>query len=195
MGRREENRRRTLLKLGDAATLLFEQRGPKATIEEIAAQAGVSRRTVFRYAGSKEELLYVHPLLWLEIFDRAVAEHADVELDERLYLAGRAISEHIERTPDGPRRAMSLALKHPELGAGFLPVQRQWVRRIAREVCPEPETSDDRFRARIVGSAMMGLVDATCGEWLICGRPFPELWDQGFAHLRGWLQGLATPRR
>ncbi len=53
---RAEHRRTTLLRLSDAAIERFAADGASATIDAIAKQAGMSRRTVFRYVDSKEEL-------------------------------------------------------------------------------------------------------------------------------------------
>jgi len=139
--------------------------------------------------------VHVHSLLWLEVFDAAIVEHHSQPLAARLHLAGRAIAAHIDSDPEPPRRAMSLSMKHPVLLSGFQGVSRRWVERIAEEACPSPATQSDRFRARVIGSATMGLVDATIREWLLHseGAPFVALWDEGFAHLAGLLGPASTP--
>lgn len=57
-GRREAHKRATRLALLEAAARLFAEGGyAGTTVQQIAAAAGVTERTFFRYFGSKDELL------------------------------------------------------------------------------------------------------------------------------------------
>ncbi len=57
-GLRERKRRETLQRLTDAGIALFIAKGYEATtIDEIAAAAGISRRTFFYYFKSKDDIL------------------------------------------------------------------------------------------------------------------------------------------
>lgn len=58
LGRREAHKTATRRALQDAATRLFVDQGfIGTTVQQIAAAAGVTERTFFRYFGSKDELL------------------------------------------------------------------------------------------------------------------------------------------
>jgi len=58
IGARERKRRETLRRITDAGVCLFIEKGfDGATVEEIAAAAGISRRTFFHYFESKDDIL------------------------------------------------------------------------------------------------------------------------------------------
>jgi AcrR family transcriptional regulator len=58
VGARERKRRETLRRITDVGMCLFIERGFEgATVEEIAAAAGISRRTFFHYFESKDDIL------------------------------------------------------------------------------------------------------------------------------------------
>ena len=191
---RAEHRRATLRRLGDAAVELFDTIGPGVTIDRIAERAGVSRRTVFRYVELKEELAYVHPILWFDIFDEVIAANAALSAADRLRVGGRALASHIDADPGPPYQAFLTAATNPELAKGFTSIFQRWVDRIADEVlvgidAPSP---DQRFRSRVVGAAVMGTIDAVSREWLLGGGAdeFLALLERGFEILDPLLDGL-----
>lgn len=183
---RAEHRRDTLTRIGDAAVDLFEADGPSTTIDAIANRAGVSRRTIFRWVESKEQLAFVHPMMWADVFDRALSDvdgTATVSLEARLRAASNAVAAHIDAEPEPPRRAFLVAAKHPELVSGFNFVFQQWVDRIAEEVlATAPPTGEAHLRSRIIGAAVMGMVDAVTREWLLApsGTKFADIHRKGF---------------
>lgn len=191
---RAEHRRTTLRRLGDAAVDLFETVGPDVTVDQIASRAGVSSRTVFRYVELKEELAYVHPILWFDIFDAVLAEHASLAAADRLRAGGRALARHIDADPAPPYRAFLTAAANPALAKGFTSIFQRWVDRIADEVLVgiDQPTSVQRFRSRVVGAAVMGTIDAVSREWLLGGaeEPFLSLLEEGFEVLDPLLDHL-----
>jgi AcrR family transcriptional regulator len=67
LSRRNENKRRTTNILRDAAFELFLANGYDATTtDQIAAKAGVSTRTFFRYFETKDEVLFRGQRFWSE---------------------------------------------------------------------------------------------------------------------------------
>jgi AcrR family transcriptional regulator len=185
MATRTEHRRQTLRRLSDAAVDLFEAQGPRVTIESIAERAGVARRTVFRYVDAKEELAFIHPVLWFDVFEAGLNAAPDADLASRLRRASRGIALHIDADPLPPRRAFLVVAANPELAQGYTAVFQRWVDRVADEVLSSHEgdiNAHARFRARIIGAAVMGMVDAVVREWVSspAGVTFTELYDEGF---------------
>jgi AcrR family transcriptional regulator len=81
---REEHKTRTRQALQEAALKLFATQGyDTTTIDDIAALAGVSTRTFFRYFPTKESVLFVQERRWGESFAqsfvRQPATSSDIE--------------------------------------------------------------------------------------------------------------------
>lgn len=80
MGRRDRKKAATRGSLLRAATRMFAERGyQETTVKDIAAAAGVTERTFFRYFPSKEDLVFAEildfvPLLGKEIAGRPASE-------------------------------------------------------------------------------------------------------------------------
>jgi len=184
---REANKLRTRQALADAAVDLFTRRGYDAvTMADVAEAAGVSRRTAFRYFGSKDDLLMEYPLSWLLVFDEAVESHVDLPVADRLRAASHAIATHIEVDPEPVKRAMAIALSQPALAARYAVVARQWVGRIATEIAGEiPESPEAAVRTRVLASAVMGMIDAALEMWAAGDEPMSPLLDLGFDLLDG----------
>lgn len=177
MTTRAEHRRSTLLKISAATTQAYEELGPSATFDDIAERAGLSRRTLFRYVDSKDELLFIHPMLWLDIFDAAIAEVRDEPLRARVLHAARRISEHIDADAEPVRRAMAAAMSDPgALARGNAAANSRWIGRIAAEVRGDAVDSETVFRASVLGAAVMGVIDAALAEWFL-SDPAPPLVD------------------
>lgn len=80
-GLRERKRRETLQRITDAGICLFIEKGYEATtLDEIAATAGISRRTFFYYFRSKDDILLS---LQSGVGDLLIAAVRDAALDKR----------------------------------------------------------------------------------------------------------------
>jgi AcrR family transcriptional regulator len=179
------------------ALTLFDQRGYEATtVEEIAAEVGISPRTFFRYFPSKEDVVFAHHAEGLALL-RSV-------LDQRLR-AGSAVLPAI--------RAAALALQHDadrrEMERTRLQVIRVTpaltARRYALSVEYEaaivaaiaPALGDDQgawMRAMLVASASMGalraasLIGASPG-----GQPATSVLNEAFDLFEQAAAGLSVP--
>jgi AcrR family transcriptional regulator len=154
-----------LLTLSAANTAALRELGLAATFDDIAERAGVSRRTIHRYVDDKESLAFIHPMLWLDIFDEAVGEVADQPLRERLLFASHRISEFVDADPLPVREAMLVAGEHPSLAKGYAIVRHQWIDRMAAEILGDATDAESVFRSQVLGAAVMGVIDATLLGW------------------------------
>ncbi|MCM0622403.1 TetR family transcriptional regulator [Nocardioides bruguierae] len=99
LGLRERRRLQTEREIALAALALFEERGVDGTtVDDIAAAAGISGRTFFRYFGSKELAAYVPDVeIDLGIAARIEALSADRPLVPQVEALWRAVVEGLGR--------------------------------------------------------------------------------------------------
>lgn len=143
-GLNETRRRKQRTGIVRAAAALFIERGPKAvTMDDVAAQAGVARRTLFNYYDGKEGLLYdvAAPVLTdatnlaLELASEAEQGHSRTSLEaiaslclKLWHLHGRSLaliytlglegSERLAALHAGFLDAFRKVAKSSELGGG-----------------------------------------------------------------------------
>lgn len=166
---RERNRERVRDEIGSAARRLFLRQGYAATtIEEVAEEAGVSPRTVYRQFPRKEDL----PFHRHETIARRLAELLDADDGQRHALdvladaLWRAID--VEQPPAGPTDPdagtfLELLAREPELrrheaslmGENHETVRRFLDRRLRAAGDPAPE-----IRAEILAGAFLGTMMA-----------------------------------
>lgn len=101
-GRREANKRATRQAILDAARHLFDQQGyDHTTVRDIAATAGVTERTFFRYFESKEELIADQALALMPVIQAAIVHRPAAEPPLH---AVRAALIQLSRAADGLAR-------------------------------------------------------------------------------------------
>lgn len=189
MATRAEHRRSVLRRLSDAAIPLFETHGPSVTVDEVAAEAGVSRRTVFRYVDGKEMLAFLHPLMWLDVFDDAVhdAESTSSAFDA-ISIGSRAIAAHVDADPAPVRRAFLVGISHEQLRSGFIPITDRWRERFTQVISIHNDGTD-ALQARILGAATMGMIEATTEAWMLDGqRSYRDALDEGLSLMQPLLE-------
>jgi AcrR family transcriptional regulator len=173
-----------------AMRLFLEQGFEKTTVEQIAAEAGLSRTSFFRYFGSKEDVVFGHlEELGQRALDaltaRPAAEPAWQALRhafDLLIIEGRALPEQ--------GLTMSQMLHDtPSLRARQLGKQLGWqdllVPEVARRLGVAAEAPDPRPRALV--AAALGCLNAAVDVWAAAGGALPlgDLLDQAMSALAG----------
>lgn len=114
-----------------ATAEVLDRRGAiRLSLSDVAAQAGVSRPTLYRWFGSKATLLDAFVVWERHFYERAVARAcAGLPPDQRLDAALRTIVTYQQSHP-----GLRMVDIEPEAViarlAGFIPLMRQWLERL-----------------------------------------------------------------
>jgi AcrR family transcriptional regulator len=154
--------------LSEAALRLLALKGFDAvTIDEIAATAGVSKRTFFRYFASKEDVVVrfladMGSGMRAELASRPIEERPSVALRHTVWVPVAACADHFDRA----LRVVQLILRTPALRARFLERQDQWRDDLAAELAQrlglDPDT--DLYPRLAAGMALTAF-DTVLRRW------------------------------
>jgi mycofactocin system transcriptional regulator len=158
----------TRLEVERAAFALFARRGfDETTVEDIAAAAGISRRTFFRYFASKNDVVWGDFDAGLRHFAEAV-EHADP--DQRWMDALRvAVVDFNSLDPELVplhRDRMELILHVPALQAYATLMYARWRDVVTRFVANRTGAKPDDLHPRLVGHTALAAAVAAYEQWL-----------------------------
>ena len=151
-----------------AAFRLFAARGfDQTTLDAIAAEVGVSRRTLFRYYPSKNDIPWGQFDQTLDHFRDLLREQPDdVPVWEAVHRAVRAYNEFPEDARPPHLERMRLILHTPTLQSHSVLRYAQW-RRVIEEYVAERLglTPADRLPA-LIGHVSLALAHAAYDAWL-----------------------------
>lgn len=163
---RERNRLRVRRDIQDAAWALFAERGFAAvTTDEIAAAAGVSTSTYFRYVAAKEDLL-LQPLLVSSA--EIVATYAERPDDEPVAPALAAvIRERSAEVPDAELRRWRAAMRTaPELAPRVVLIADDDRTALVALAAGRMGVPDDDVRAGIAVEVVLAAAEYAYRRWL-----------------------------
>ncbi|WP_411700038.1 TetR/AcrR family transcriptional regulator [Conyzicola sp.] len=187
---RERTRRAVHAEITATAMRLFAENGFDATtVDQIAREAGISRRSFFHYFGSKEDLVLGDTV--------ALGERVRVALearpaDESAWTALRGAFMVLQT--DGLPNADELSLARlyhdaPSLRARHLEKHLRWQELLAPDVQRRlglPETPHPDPRARALVAAALACLDAAVDAWYESGGTLDpvRLFDDAIATIR-----------
>lgn len=174
----------------EAAFRLFAERGfDDTTLEAIAEEVGVSRRTLFRYYASKNDIPWGQ-------FDKTLARFAvllraepdTVPVWQAVHHAVRRFNEFpLDSQPPHVER-MRLILRTPTLQSHSVLRYGDWRRVIEDYVAERFELGPRHPLPRLVGHVSLSLAVAAYDEWLLDPtRPLPKLVSEQMVQLRNYL--------
>ena len=150
----------------DAAIVLFAKKGfDKTTIDEIAEAAGISRRTVFRYFESKDDLLALNTIHCGEALIKTVAscstEFSLLEVVHEAVLAGTKFTEsqrHTHQIIEIAKRSVSARQAHLS----------RWMEvedKLASAYAARMRSRRDYLRPRLVAGMTLLILNAATSSW------------------------------
>jgi AcrR family transcriptional regulator len=163
--RKKAETRATVLRV---ANELFRQRGfEQTTVEEICAEALVSKRTLFRYFGDKEGLVFPNREERLEAFRTFLQGHPPTQNPfDTLRAATRVWGAEYNEARDRILAQQRLVESSGALVSREREIDREWEQEIAAAFA-RMTGADSRsdLWARVLAGAIMGVIRATMTYW------------------------------
>jgi AcrR family transcriptional regulator len=169
-GRSTEGRAEVRRNLVAAAVRLFTERGyDETTIDDIAAAAGVGRRTFFRYFRSKEDAISPdHEAALARVAEVFAAAHPEEPTTSLVLRAGETVFDQYTEDPQLSVRRFALTHRVPVLrdreSASVDHYRRLFTRHLR-------ERMDDDLRAAVTAASVVAAHNLALREWLAAGAP------------------------
>lgn len=154
--------------LAQTAMQLFAENGyDQTTVDEVATAAGVSRRTLFNYFRTKEDLA----LSGLsEQGDVIAARLAARPTDEGVWASLRSsflVLDEINLSPQNRLEIVSILFGNDSLRAGHAEKQARWTDLLAPLIEPKlPASAERSFEARAIVATAITCLQTATEEWL-----------------------------
>ncbi|OHV32432.1 MULTISPECIES: mycofactocin system transcriptional regulator [Pseudofrankia] len=175
------------------ALLIFAERGFDATtVDDIAAAAGIGRRTFFRYYASKNDVAWGEFDAHLETMRAALAATPpDVPVLPALRRAILDFNSYPAAEADWHRRRMALILRTPALQAHSMLRYARWRAVVAEFVAERTGRDVGALEPQAVAWAFLGVAIAGYEEWLAhAGADLIPILDRALGLL---VDGLDRP--
>ena len=190
-GLRGRTRRAVRAEIGDVAMRLFLERGFEATtMEQIANEVGISRRSLFRYFGTKEDIVLGNLVeTGLAVRDVLEARPPEEPPWEALRAALQSLALDPGYSPERTLKISKMLYGTPSLRAGHVEKRQRWqellVTNIQTRLGAAGSTPDPRAQA-IVACALTCL-DVAGEIWTRRDgeEDLGQLYDRAVAAVRG----------
>ena len=165
-GLRERKRADTHARVHSAAMELFGRKGFEATtLDDIAIAAGVSRRSLFHYFASKEDIVLSTKAGLGDLIEAAVARRPTDE--PLLAMAENALTDmSADFQGPGPRAMARLIHETPALRASDQARYEALERRLAAAMALRKGLAPDDLQARVTAVTAIGVLRMATETWL-----------------------------
>ena len=189
-GLREMTRRAVRAQIAETAMTLFAANGfEQTTVDQIAAEVGMSGRSVFRYFPTKEDMVVGH----MDEIGEGLAEAlAARPLDEDSWTALRhAIQPHLDELTAAADTNIAMARMldaTPALRPSLLNKRARWAESLLPDITRRLRgpTRTRELRARAIVSSALACLNVAVDEWARTGgiKPLDGLVDTALTAVR-----------
>lgn len=166
-GLRDRNTQERTNALVDAAYALFAEKGYAATtMDEVAARAGLSRRTAFRYFATKDALVFPRREARRAMLEAALVPAEGETPFETVRRACLALARDYQSDRAHMLAQWRIVESDPTLVASELHHDRLSEAAIEHAFLGGKDSPRARRRARVRAAAVVGAVRVTLREWL-----------------------------
>lgn len=153
--------------IAEAAARLFEEKGYAATsVTDIAAAAGIARRTFFSYFASKSDAFWWENENDLRTVERALAASSpDAQPLQQVIDIAMAAPSWIPPTKESARARHLMIEDNPELQVGSQRFQRRWSRLIADHLRRRVGDTTSELVPEVIATALIGVAQAVLVRW------------------------------
>ncbi|WP_242010046.1 TetR/AcrR family transcriptional regulator [Acetobacter conturbans] len=169
LSRREARRLETQEALIEAAMRLLSEKGfEETTVDEIAAAAGISRRTLFRHFPTKADIVTAWTQKMTDILTSHVDEgRPDLCVQDVICAALEAVVPHMAKTRAEALAFVRLIERTPGLRSVSLQKYAQWEESLASVILDHLPLSDDRpLAARVAARSGIAAFRTAVDEWI-----------------------------
>lgn len=170
------------------AVALFAARGFDAvTTEEIAAEAGISARSFFRYFATKEDVLVSGAAaVGLQVRDRLASRPDGEDLWTSLRYSLDVALEMMEAFGPLNFTGMTVIMSTPALRASHFEKHLAWEEALLPEIAARLTEDVSSVEVRTWAHTAMGCLDVALFEWvrINAARTLPQLLDEAFGTIR-----------
>lgn len=172
--RKKERVRRAFIEA--AERLFFEKGFDNVSVDDIAAEAGVSRSTFFRYFKTKEAVVFRHHRARLAIFREMLssARSRENKVFDAIKSALISFAKYYDSIKEELLNEYQIVVSSPYLIARDLEKDREFEEAIAAEISRRLGGGErDKRRARIFAAAIFGTARIVMEEWFEGGCRSP----------------------
>jgi AcrR family transcriptional regulator len=173
------NRRlvQTRAEIVDAALELFAAHGfDDTSMEQVADAAGVSRRTIYRYFPTKDDLVFESPRKWLAVFNETIDTRGPDEPTRDVFARALLdVARFVESDRDTVLAGFSILAASPALMSRHGRSDAEWSARYLELIGPDvTDEPDGVLRATAAAMAFVAAQNALIAVWAT-GQPDADL--------------------
>ncbi|KMO95835.1 TetR/AcrR family transcriptional regulator [Streptomyces roseus] len=187
----DRSRQAVVASIFDTAMRLFAEQGYEATtIAQIAKEAGISQRSLFRYFGTKEDIVCGEQEELGELLRATVEAQPAAATAWEALRAGFEVLMEAHGEPGKLLEITTLIFDTPPLRARYTQKRLRWQELVQPAVTarmPAGEGPLPQVRAAAVTATVFACVDAATEAWVRSGgsADLATLYDEALAAVRG----------